>query len=167
MPARCFCFPPVLTAPGGESPWGRLWRENGYKGEEKLDELDSLAVLIWVFLLVMTLGTPAVVCVAEELSSRREAAMIRTTQNKELGQGVTLLQGVRSCFGEEGQWIVRGRWVDLLVSSLAVETKIVYVDRETSRLELRMRDWIDEGQGKALAERMVEAAQRQKEHPKT
>ncbi len=132
-----------------------------------MDELDSLAVLIWVFLLVMTLGTPAVVCVAEELSSRREAAMIRTTQNKELGQGVTLLQGVRSCFGEEGQWIVRGRWVDLLVSSLAVETKIVYVDRETSRLELRMRDWIDEGQGKALAERMVEAAQRQKEHPKT
>lgn len=98
-----FLFSPGLTAPGGGSPRGRLWREtDNWTGKEVgVLDLTALYMIILYGSCFLALALALIWSIIQKLEDRRT---IRLAKKAEIGEGVTLLQGIRACFGEDGFW---------------------------------------------------------------
>ena len=103
---------------------------------------------------------------------RRNAALeqeqLEIAQSYELGDGVTLLQGVQAYFGEEGEWCCFGKEVRLWVGDPIFAARVIIheVDAETKRLELEVDAWsprtMDEAEMEALFDRMIQMVKEQR-----
>lgn len=95
-------------------------------------------ILLFWFLVPTVLGAALVLWlhVRWKREARQEAEMIRAAQNIELGEGVTLLQGIRAFFGEDGYWggCLSGQVV--ILAGFKYLSATMHVDVETRSIEV-------------------------------
>lgn len=98
-----FLFSPGLTAPGGASPRGRLWRETdiGTGREAGVLDLTALYIITVCGSGFLALALSLIWSIVHRWEDKRTVQMAKKA---EIGEGVTLLQGIRACFGGDGFW---------------------------------------------------------------
>lgn len=122
-------------------------------------------MLLWAVLVM------AHACVSEHVDSRRREECIRAAQALEIGDGVTLLQGVQAYFGEEGLWFAPDDGLVCILAGTDALQAHLYAHVKTGRIEIinynRMGSPENEEARQALVGLMVQAAKKQSACPKT
>lgn len=106
---------------------------------------------------------------AGERDGRRRVDMVEAAQNMDIGEGVTLSQGVKALFGGETHWgMPDGDWVRV-AAGMNCPAASLYVYPKTGEIKILMAcskgGWEDERGREALLKLMVKAAKGQKTRP--
>lgn len=105
------------------------------------------------------------VALVGELYEQRRSNMITSAQDMEIGEGVTLSQGIDAFFGYGSHWgLPEGNWVRVL-AGIGRPTANLYVYPKTGEIKIRRcetgGDWEDERGRDFLLGLMVQAAKAQ------
>lgn len=142
--------------------------------ENWYEEVEKEAVKILLNIIVLIVGSAysitllALLYVPGILQKRQEKRNVLLAKDLEIGEGVTLLEGIRAYFGTDGSW--RAWWCR--VSIYVGEPEIIFVvivehvDGEADRLNPHVLDhdrrWASEEETKEVFGLLVEAARGRK-----
>lgn len=113
-------------------------------------------------LLLGVAGMGLFMLLAQERDGRRRVDTIEVAQNMDIGEGVTLSQGVKALFGGETHWRMPEKgWVRVL-AGMGRPAASLYVYPETGEIKILLADsgkgWEDEQRRDILLGLMVKAA---------
>lgn len=118
--------------------------------------------VLWVYIIV-----------TERRDARREAEMLKFGREFQVGDGVTLIEGIRAYYGEDGRWGVWDDEVRMRVGrpSIMIRIKFEPIGKGADRLSPRIQDDaghdLSEEEMEAVFRRLTEAAMRKRSDPKT
>ena len=125
--------------------------------------IGSGEVILVVFILGIVL-LEVIVEVSNRIDAKRRERLLQAAYNYDIGDGVTLLQGVRAYFGDEGDWYVTSYTVYLFAGAPggSYPKAMVTIDVESWTLEVPSFEPCNApggvNQADTLVELMIQAA---------
>ena len=129
------------------------------------DVLIGTGDIVVVLVLALLVGGGLLIWWSDRRANRRTANLIQAARDLEISEGITLYEGIRACFGEDGLWVAPEDSVYVFAAALGGSSASLRVCPEMGQIEVydfsRKRAETCESEPEALIGCLIEVVNKQ------